>query len=285
MQRAVDNRETLRLEHRILRSDGTVRWVEAYANCKLKNGEDVLAGFVRDITDRKTFEERLAESRSQLQLALWGADVGTWDIDLSSGRSTIDPRFFPMLGRAPHEAESTMAGWLALVHPEDLPKVQGAVAAHSAGETAAFEVEHRLRHKSGHWVWVLARGRAIRDEQGRPVRASGTFLDISDRKRVAVEGIELLKKFERLVSQLDAPRSSIAGKRASSSPSGNRLTRRNREILQLIADGRTTAQIARQLSISESTAKTHRRNLMRKLGLSNKADLIRYAIRHGVVSD
>jgi DNA-binding CsgD family transcriptional regulator len=62
-----------------------------------------------------------------------------------------------------------------------------------------------------------------------------------------------------------------------------RLSARSRDILRLIAEGKTTVQIAGTLRIAESTAKTHRRNLMRKLGVSTKADLIRYAIRQGIV--
>ncbi len=61
------------------------------------------------------------------------------------------------------------------------------------------------------------------------------------------------------------------------------LTSREREVLQLVADGLTSAQIAEKLSISPRTAETHRANMMRKLGLRNQAELIRYAIQHHIV--
>lgn len=283
VQHALATGEALRIEHRIQGPEGGVRWVEAYAERQCKNGRFVLSGFVRDITDRKSTEERLAESKRQLELALWGADIGTWDTDLASRRCTFDARCCAMLGRQPEEIEPNIDAWRALIHPEDLPRVDGAISAHEAGATAVLEVEHRLRHKNGHWAWVLVRGRVIRDAEGRSVRASGTMLDISERKRVTVEGLDLLGRIQRLIAEMDAPLARRAVPQSSATSDRVRLSGRNREILQLIAEGRTTAQIADQLCISESTAKTHRRNLMRKLGLATKADLIRYAIRQGIV--
>jgi DNA-binding NarL/FixJ family response regulator len=61
------------------------------------------------------------------------------------------------------------------------------------------------------------------------------------------------------------------------------LTAREREILYLAALGKTNAEIARELVISPRTVETHRSNLMRKLGLHGQADLIRYALRKGIL--
>ena len=61
------------------------------------------------------------------------------------------------------------------------------------------------------------------------------------------------------------------------------LTSREREVMNLAADGQTVAQIAERLSISSRTVETHRTNLMRKLGLRNQTDLVRYAIKRGIV--
>jgi DNA-binding NarL/FixJ family response regulator len=61
------------------------------------------------------------------------------------------------------------------------------------------------------------------------------------------------------------------------------LTTREREVLKLAAEGHTNAEIAERLFISPRTAETHRANLMRKLGLQNQTDLIRYALRRGIL--
>src|SRR6202049_1770253 len=61
------------------------------------------------------------------------------------------------------------------------------------------------------------------------------------------------------------------------------LTPRQREVLQLAAEGKTNAEIAARLNISQRTVENHRAALMQKLGLQNQADLIRHAIRHGLI--
>ena len=62
------------------------------------------------------------------------------------------------------------------------------------------------------------------------------------------------------------------------------LTNREREVLHLVVEGHTNAQIAEELSISPRTAETHRANMMRKLGLRKQSDLIHYALQRGLVS-
>jgi hypothetical protein len=74
--------------------------------------------------------------------------------------------------------------WSDLVCPDDLPLTQERLTAYLEGRTPIFEVEQRLRTKSGSWKWVLARGKAVeRDSSGRPLRMTGTHTDITERKR------------------------------------------------------------------------------------------------------
>ncbi len=61
------------------------------------------------------------------------------------------------------------------------------------------------------------------------------------------------------------------------------LTGREREVIQLLAEGKTSKEVAATLNLSVKTAETHRTNLMRKLGLHSVADLTRYAVRNGIV--
>jgi DNA-binding NarL/FixJ family response regulator len=62
------------------------------------------------------------------------------------------------------------------------------------------------------------------------------------------------------------------------------LTPREREVLQLIAEGHSTKKIAQQLYLSAKTVGTHRRNIMEKLGVNSIAELTKYAISHGLTS-
>ncbi len=69
-----------------------------------------------------------------------------------------------------------------------------------------------------------------------------------------------------------------------SKPSGVRspLTEREREVVQLVAEGYSNKAVAKRLGISFKTVDTHRLNIMRKLDLSGTADLVRYAVRHAI---
>jgi DNA-binding NarL/FixJ family response regulator len=62
------------------------------------------------------------------------------------------------------------------------------------------------------------------------------------------------------------------------------LTPREREVLEMVAKGNTNAEIAAQLSISARTVELHRANMMGKLGLRNQVDIVRYAIKRGILA-
>jgi PAS domain S-box-containing protein len=153
------------------------------------NGEVFgVLGIYEDITVRKATEEVIKLTQERLELAIKGADLGTWDWNLKTGALALNDRWAEMLGYRPDEVEPHYHSWENLAHPEDLPATMSVLNAHLAGKTPLYETEHRLRHKSGEWVWVLDRGKVIeRDAQGQPLRACGTHLDITARKQAEAE--------------------------------------------------------------------------------------------------
>jgi PAS domain S-box-containing protein len=166
-----------------------------------------LVGIAADISERKREEEErirseklLRESRDRLELALAGADLGMWDWTIPTNRNIYDTRWARMLGYSLDELEPNYFTWEELVHPEDRARVVGALKAHVEGKTPTYETEHRLRTKSGEWKWILDRGKVLEwDDQGKPVRAAGTHMDITERKR-AEEALRLSeKKYRNLV--------------------------------------------------------------------------------------
>ena len=139
--------------------------------------------------DRERIEAEHDAERSdnaqRLELALGGAELGLWDRDFVANARTYNARWSTMLGYAPGEIEPTGALWQDMLHPDDLASATEALGRHIQGLTPTFESEHRLRHKQGYWVWILARGRVVaRDAAGLPMRMVGTHMDISGRKRV-----------------------------------------------------------------------------------------------------
>ena len=113
--------------------------------------------------------------------------VGVWDWDLKSKRMYIDPNLKAMLGYDDHEIQNHLDHWIQCVHPEDRNAVIAAANAHLEGITKQYEVTHRMLHKDGTTRWFLARGTAVRDEEGNPYRMLGTDLDITDQKMAEAE--------------------------------------------------------------------------------------------------
>ena len=129
-------------------------------------------------------EQAIHESEERLRLALDGAELGAWDWLAAEDILTVNERWAEMLGYTVDEIEPQVSSWEKLLHPDDLPGVMNTLNTHLEGYSESYEVEHRLRHKSGEWVWVLAKGCVIkRDDRGKPLRMCGTHLDITARKR------------------------------------------------------------------------------------------------------
>ncbi len=138
---------------------------------------------------------------ARLDLNAFG--VGTWDWHIPSGDLHFDRRWVEMLGYADGELDYDLEAWERLVHPDDRERVDEQLRAHLTGRTDTYRCEYRCRHHDGHYVWVLDTGTVIeRDPHGRPLRATGIHLDISDRKRQETEREELIAELERAQARL-----------------------------------------------------------------------------------
>jgi diguanylate cyclase (GGDEF)-like protein/PAS domain S-box-containing protein len=128
-------------------------------------------------------EAEHANSSELLALVLQGGNLGLWDLDVSSGSWTINDREAAMLGYTRESAHAEISDWKALVHPDELASLLAANKRHLAGETRFSESVHRLRHRAGHYIWVLDRSVVVkRDATGNPLRMVGTHMDVTDRK-------------------------------------------------------------------------------------------------------
>ncbi|MDM7931036.1 PAS domain-containing protein [Tabrizicola sp.] len=144
------------------RSDGTPRRI---------------SGVTLDVSARTDAEQRLTR-------LIDGARVGTWEHDLRQEVTLINDRWAEILGyRAVELNPLPLERWLGLIHPDDLPAMLEATARSFAEGQWTVEYEMRLRHREGHWVWVLSRGQVTEwDAEGNPLQISGVHLDISAAK-------------------------------------------------------------------------------------------------------
>jgi PAS domain S-box-containing protein len=126
---------------------------------------------------------RLAESEQRHALAMQGANDGLWDWDVRENRLFFSPRWKQMLGYAEPELGDAPGEWLGRVHQDDRAALTQALDAHLTGASHHFEHEHRIQHRDGSYRWMLARGMAVRDQNGRALRVVGSQTDVTDRKQ------------------------------------------------------------------------------------------------------
>ncbi|MDP1667852.1 PAS domain S-box protein [Phaeovulum sp.] len=149
----------------------------------------VLAGVHSDVTGLKLAEQRLLN-------VIEGAEVGTWEWDIATGKQWVNARWAAMLGhKLAQLGQVDYRKWKRLVHPDDLPAAQVQINICLANGSDSYNAEYRMRHKGGHWVWVADRGRVIRrGEDGRAEFMAGVQIDISAQK--AREEAEVAARIE-----------------------------------------------------------------------------------------
>jgi diguanylate cyclase (GGDEF)-like protein/PAS domain S-box-containing protein len=126
---------------------------------------------------------RLAESEERHALALQGANDGLWDWDVRADKLYFSPRWKAMIGFPEGEIGDAPGEWLGRVHPDDRAGLTQALEGHLSGATQHFESEHRIQHRDGSYRWMLARGIAVRDPNGRATRVVGSQTDVTDRRQ------------------------------------------------------------------------------------------------------
>ena len=129
----------------------------------------------------------LEELRDRYEIAINGSNDGLWDLDILTNKPYFSPRWKTMLGYRDDELENTFQTWEDLVHPDDIVQAHLDIEKSLNSVDEVYENVHRLRHKDGHWLWILARGKVIFDDNGKAVRMVGFHTDITKSKELELE--------------------------------------------------------------------------------------------------
>lgn len=125
--------------------------------------------------------QALENSDARYARTMRGANDGLWDWHVERDQLYLSERWANMLGLDRDELGEGRAGWFARVHPEDLPALRLAIQQHLSGQTSSLQQQYRIRHRQGHYLWVLVRGVVSIDELGAQ-RLAGSQTDISNHK-------------------------------------------------------------------------------------------------------
>jgi diguanylate cyclase (GGDEF)-like protein/PAS domain S-box-containing protein len=123
----------------------------------------------------------LRRSEERYAVAVRATNDGIWDWDLLDGSMHFSPRWKSLLGYGDDADFRGPEAWFDLVHPDDVERLRAEIDLHLDGHSGYVESEHRIRHSDGQWRWVLTRGLASRDGDGRPTRMTGSLSDVTER--------------------------------------------------------------------------------------------------------
>lgn len=160
------------------------------------------ANVVSNLYHRSRVEYKLLEERNKLQHVLNSTGAGTWEWDVRTDELIINNVWASLIGYDLNELSSVIfenyaivpfPTWKGLVHPDDLPNALKDINLHLLGRINQYNVNFRMKHKAGHWVWINSLGRITEfNEQGKGTKMYGIHIDLtqSKEKEIAVQESE-----------------------------------------------------------------------------------------------
>lgn len=137
-------------------------------------------GFLLRAQERRSMAEAsLKDTEQRFMLAIEGTQDGIFDWEIRSGKVFYSRRFFEMLGYERNASVAPIEEFTELLHPDDVDRAWAHINRYLDREISEYSQEYRLRHKSGRWVWIQSRAKALFDSDGKPQRMVGAHADIT----------------------------------------------------------------------------------------------------------
>jgi PAS domain S-box-containing protein len=183
IQRAIQSKTIFELEHRVIRTDGSLGWIYSRAIPIFAGHDEILEWFgsASDVTQRKQTEEALREQQERAEFVADASDVGFWFCDLPFDKLAWDKRVKNHFWLPP-DADVTIHTFYERLHPEDREPTRRAMERSIANNTQ-YDVEYRTVAPDGRQNWIRAIGRTFYDAAGQPTRFDGVTLNVTDRKQ------------------------------------------------------------------------------------------------------
>ncbi|MCI5145333.1 MAG: sensor domain-containing diguanylate cyclase, partial [Candidatus Electrothrix sp. AR3] len=163
-----------------------------------------MANRISDIIQLKQSEKELQAERWRLKSILKSTNVGTWEWNIQTGETVFNERWAEIIGYTLDEISPvSIETWKHFAESKDLEDSDKQLEKHFKGEREYYEIECRMKHKDGYFVWVLDRGKVFAwTNEGEPLMMFGTHQDITARKRVELSLRKTKERYQQL-SQRD----------------------------------------------------------------------------------
>jgi PAS domain S-box-containing protein len=194
-QQAIADGETFAIEYRICRYDGVYRWFIGRAVPFRNSAGQITSwiGTITDIDDQKRIQEELHQNKERLSLALRSAQAGMWQWFRAGNRTIWSDENFRLLGYDPERDLSTYENWLNAVYSDDREMAQQAVD-RSLEDQVPLNFEYRVVLPDGTMRWLADIGQLTYDADGNPDGMIGIQIDITERKAIETERVQLLER-------------------------------------------------------------------------------------------
>lgn len=257
-------------DREIVTPSGEIRFTQTSYIPDLTGGE--VQGFfvlVTDISERRLIEEEVEDSRTRLAEAERLARLGSWEWDLTTNRMRCSEGLFRIYGiRAEDFDGKYEPSGSKYVHPGDRDLVEAEMR-EAVESGAPVDLEFRIIRPDGRVRRLHSRAELVADAEGNPLRLTGTAQDVTEVRAAAEVLHQTATDLGRRAAELHQ-----LPDRPSTDDLARLLTARQVEILGLIAEGLSNADISSRLYLSESTVKWHIRKTLRALGVSNRAQAV-----------
>jgi diguanylate cyclase (GGDEF)-like protein/PAS domain S-box-containing protein len=146
---------------------------------QLASTEEELRAQLDELWDK---QKKIERSEERYRLATEGANDAIWDWDVQTDQIITSKRWTERVGWSDEEIKNYLLSWRNSIHPEDEQRCFKVLEDHLTGNTTEYLCEYRVRDKSGKYLWVLTRGKALFDKNGIAIRMAGSFTDITANK-------------------------------------------------------------------------------------------------------
>jgi len=200
------------IEHRIVRPDGSVRWlrIRGRSTTDIDTGRRIVHGTIQDITAWQQTLHQLQEAYDRFEKVTEATQDAIWDWDIERNTLYWGGGFKKLFGYDVEKVTPTLEAWTSHLHPNDVDAVMTSLTnVVESSTTTSWQAEYRYKRQNGTYAFVIDRGVVMRDASGRAIRMVGAMTDISERRDFE-ESLEVLNRdLKRRATELASSNASL----------------------------------------------------------------------------